>query len=330
MTKGFHSKKRFWTILFVVLVLLVLAAVLSLRFGAVPVTFEQILQDFAQGKGLVFDYRLPRLLIAILIGLNMAVAGSILQGVTRNPLAAPDLIGVSAGGGLAAVILLLLVPEFPPMMLPFCAFGGAVLAGGIVYLLSYRSGGVKPERLALTGVAFSSGVQALITLLIVKFSPSAAQALVFLKGSLYARSWQHVEMLWPWTLAGLLAALLSYRQLNLLLLSEETVKGLGMPVNRTRLFLLGIAVALSGASVAVAGTIGFIGLVIPHLTRLLVGTDFRRVLPLSALLGALLVTISDTLGRSIMPPTEIPAGIITALLGAPYFIYLLVKRKTMF
>lgn len=324
------NRRRFWLLTGSSLVLLLVLSYLSLRFGAVKTTFDQILAEFQAGTGFVFDYRLPRLLIAILIGINMAVAGSILQGVTRNPLAAPDLIGVSAGGGLAAVVLLLLVPDFHPMLLPVFAFGGAVVAGGIVYLLSWKKGGVQPARLALTGVALSAGIQALITLLIVKYAPSASQALIFLKGSLYARSWQHVEMLWPWTLLGLVVALCSYRQLNLLLLSEESVRSLGMRIERVRLFLIVIAVALAGSAVAVAGTIGFVGLVIPHLTRMLVGNDFRYVLPSSALLGAMLVVLSDTVGRTILPPAEVPAGIITALLGAPYFVYLLVKRKTAF
>jgi ABC-type Fe3+-siderophore transport system permease subunit len=325
-----QAKRRFWLVMGVSLLLLLLIAFLSLRFGAVKTPLAKIIAEFQAGKGLVFDYRLPRLLVALLVGINMAIAGSVLQGVTRNPLASPDLIGISAGGGLAAVIMILIVPDFPPLLLPLVAFGGSVLAGGLVYLLSYDRAGVRPERLALTGVALSSGLHALISLLIVKFAPSAAQALVFLKGSLYARSWQHVEILWPWTFAGLLFALLMHRQLNLLLLSEETVKGLGMNIDRVRLLLILVSVALAGSAVAVAGTIGFVGLVIPHLTRLLVGNDFRHVLPTSALIGALLVMLADMVGRTIMPPTEVPAGIITALLGAPYFVYLLVKRKTVF
>jgi ABC-type Fe3+-siderophore transport system permease subunit len=321
------TRVRFGLLLLLSIALLVLLGLLSLRFGAVSTPLAQIVQEFAQGKGLVVDYRLPRLLIAVLIGINMAVAGCILQGVTRNPLASPDLIGITAGGGLASVVLLLMVPDFPPLLLPICAFGGAVAAGGIVYVLARGKNGAVPERLALSGVAFSSGIHALITLLIVKYAPSAAQALVFLKGSLYARSWTHVAILWPWTVIGITLALLCYRQLNLLLLSEETVKGLGLPIEHVRFLLIGIAVALAGSSVAVAGTMGFVGLVVPHVTRLLVGSDYRYVLPVSALFGAMLMVLADLLGRTVMPPAEVPAGLITSLLGAPYFIYLLIRRK---
>ncbi|CAG9611902.1 putative siderophore transport system permease protein YfhA [Bacillus rhizoplanae] len=319
---------RFTIVMIVGLILLIAVALLSLRLGAVPTPIADIIEGMMTGQGVVVKYRLPRLVIAILVGINMALSGAILQSVTRNPLAAPDIIGISAGGGLAAVIMLLMFPNVPPIMLPIAAFVGAMLASLLVYALSYQKGGVKPERLALCGVAISAGLHALITFIIVKFALDSSQALVWLKGSLYARSWQHVEMLWPWTLIGAVITFMSYKQINLLLLNEETVKGLGMRIDVVRLVLIGVAVALAASSVAVAGTIGFVGLVIPHAARLLVGSDSRLFLPVSALLGALLVTGADMVGRIIIPPIEIPAGIITALIGAPYFIYLLVIRKT--
>lgn len=318
---------RFTMIMIVGVLLLILFAVLSLRLGAVPTPFSQIVEEITTGKGVVLKYRVPRLVIAALVGINMALSGSILQSITRNPLAAPDIIGISAGGGLVAVVMLLVFPSAPPMMLPVAAFLGALLTSILVYVLSYQKGGLKPERLALCGVAISAGLQALITFIIVKFALDSSQALVWLKGSLYARSMQHVEMLWPWTVVGSVIMFLSYKQINLLLLNEETVRGLGMRLNIVRFILIGTAVGLAASSVAVAGTIGFVGLVIPHAARLLVGSDSRVFLPVSALLGALLVVGADMVGRIIIPPIEIPAGIITALIGAPYFIYLIVKRK---
>ncbi|HDX9580101.1 TPA: iron ABC transporter permease [Bacillus pseudomycoides] len=318
---------RFTIVIIVGFILLVALSLLSLRLGAVPTPLAEIIEGLMTGEGVVLKYRLPRLIIAILVGINMALSGSILQGVTRNPLAAPDIIGVSAGGGLAAVIMLLMFPSVPAIMLPVAAFVGAMIASLLVYVLSYQKGGVKPERLALCGVAISTGLQALITFIIVKFAVDSSQALVWLKGSLYARSWEHVDMLWPWTIIGAVITFASYKQINLLLLNEETVKGLGMRINAVRLVLIGVAVALAASSVAVAGTISFVGLVIPHAARLLVGSDSRLFLPVSALLGAVLVTGADMVGRIIIPPIEIPAGIITALIGAPYFIYLLVIRK---
>ncbi|MCU6793907.1 iron ABC transporter permease [Paenibacillus sp. WQ 127069] len=306
--------------------LLLIFAVLSLRLGAVEIPFEQLMEELIAHSGVVYDYRMPRLLIAMLIGINMSLSGSILQGVARNPLAAPDLMGITAGGGLVTVLMILAVPNYSAASLPLFAFTGAVCASMLVYGLAYKNG-IRPERLILCGVAVSGGLHALITLLVVKFAPSAAQALIWLKGSLYARSWEHVDMIWPWTVIGVLLALMSSRYLNTLLLSEETVRGLGMRIETARLFLIAVAVALAASVVAVAGAIGFIGLIIPHLARLLVGSNFRYVLPVSALLGAVLVSAADTVGRIIMPPVEIPVGIMISLIGAPYFLYLLLRIK---
>jgi len=321
-----RNKRRFILAMIAGIILLLVFAVLSLRLGAVPTPFSQLYEELLQRDGIVYQYRLPRLIIGILIGINMAMSGSILQGVTRNPLAAPDIMGITAGGGLATVIILLIFPELSASSLPFFAFAGAVAASLLIYLLAYQKK-MNPEGLALSGVAITSGIQAFITLIVVKFSPSAAQALVWLKGSLYARTWEHVNLLWPWTVICALLAILGSRHLNILLLKEQTIRGLGMPADRTRLYMIFLAVALAASVVAVAGAIGFIGLVIPHLARLIAGSNFRYVLPLSGVLGAVLVIGAETLGRIILPPVEIPVGIMTALLGAPYFLYLLTRRK---
>lgn len=321
------TRRRFWILFAAGLGLLLVFAALSLRFGAVFVSLEQLVEEWRKGQGIVFEYRLPRLLIAILVGMNMAVAGAVIQGVTRNPMAAPDLIGLNAGGGLVIAILLLMIPDFPAYTLPVASFCGAAAAGGLVFLLAYRKGSIAPTRLVLSGVAVGSGLQALITLLLVKYAPNAAQALVFLKGSLYARTWPHVGMIAPWTLAGIPLAFFFSRVLSMLQLGEESVRGLGLRVHLARLLLLALVVALAGSSVAVAGTIGFVGLIVPHLVKYLIGPDFRFVIPLSALFGALLLVTADMIGRVIMPPAEIPAGILTALIGAPYFLYLLILRR---
>lgn len=320
-------KGRFLITMVVLSIILIIVALLSLRLGAVSTPISDIMDELRTGEWLVLKYRLPRLLIAVLVGINMAVSGSILQGITRNPLAAPDIIGISAGGGLFAVIVLLLFPHLGAQVLPAAAFVGAILAATLVYLVSYQRGGIRPMRLALTGVAISTGFQALITFMIVQFALTSPQALVWLKGSLYARSWQHVELLWPWTVALVILTLMCYRLLNTLQLDEDTVKGLGMRIQLARLALLAVAVGLAASSVAIAGTIGFVGLVVPPLARLLVGSDSRYAVPVAALLGAVLVATADMLGRIVHPPLEIPAGIITALIGAPYFLYILLIRK---
>ncbi|MBB3128622.1 iron complex transport system permease protein [Paenibacillus rhizosphaerae] len=318
---------RFVIVAVTLTALLAAAAVLSLRLGAVATPVQDVVQGLLSGDGLIWKYRLPRLIIAVLVGTNLALSGAILQGITRNPLAAPDIVGVSGGAGFAAVLVLLVFPALMSSALPVTAFMGAILAAALVYLIAYRPGGIEPSRLALTGVAISAGFQAMIMLLIVKYALDSSQALVWLKGSLYARTWKHVELLWPWTLVGLGLSLLCRRQFNALQLDEDTVKGLGIRVQLVRLVLLCTAVGLAASAVAIAGTIGFVGLVVPPLSKLLVGPDSSHFLPISALLGALLVTLADMLGRIILPPLEIPAGLVTALIGAPYFIYVLSFRR---
>jgi ABC-type Fe3+-siderophore transport system, permease component len=320
-------RRRFLLLSLVGCGLLLLFAVLSLWLGAVSVSPAQLLDQLRAGEGIVLEYRLPRLLVAVLVGMNMAVAGSVIQGVTRNPMAAPDLLGLNAGAGLMIAVLLLAVPNFPAYTLPIAAFCGAAVAVGLVFLLAFRKSGIALTRLVLSGVAVGSGLQALITLVLIKYAPNAAQALVFLKGSLYARTWSHVWMIVPWSIVGISLAFFSSRVLLMLQLGEESVKGLGLRVNLVRLLLLALVVALAGSAVAVAGTIGFVGLIVPHLVKYLIGPNPRFVIPLSALFGAFLVVIADTVGRVIMPPAEIPAGILTALIGAPYFLYLLVLRR---
>ena len=229
--------------------LLAICSILSLRLGAVATPFHEIWSDLRAGEGLVFDYRMPRLLAAIMVGMNLAVAGSMMQSITRNPMAAPDLIGINAGAGLVIVCLILIVPSFSAFTLPVAAFAGAAAAGGLVYLLAYQKSGTSHGRLVLSGLAVGGGLQALITFILVKYAPDASQALIFLKGSFYARSWLHVEMLLPWTLVCVPLAFLSSRYLSALQLGEDTVAGLGIRADRARLLLLGLVVALAGSSV---------------------------------------------------------------------------------
>ncbi|MEK8127307.1 iron ABC transporter permease [Paenibacillus filicis] len=320
------TKRRFIAVMAAGVVLLLVASALSLRLGAVPTPLSQMFEEIALRDGVVYDYRLPRLVIAILVGINMALAGTVLQGVTRNPLAAPDLMGITAGGGLVTVLFILAVPGYSAAWLPWFAFAGAAATSLLIYILAY-SRGVKPQRLILTGIAISGGLHALVALLVVKYAPSAAQALVWLKGSLYARSWEHAGIIWPWTAGGAVLAMLSWKHLNTLHLHEDSIRSLGMRIDRTRLFLLAVSVGLAGSVVAVAGGIGFVGLVIPHLARLLVGPNHRFLLPSSALLGAVLVTAADMGGRIVMPPVEVPVGIMISCIGAPYFLYLLLRRR---
>ncbi|RBP86173.1 iron complex transport system permease protein [Cytobacillus firmus] len=316
------KKLPFAYIVTILVFLILFTAFMSLKVGAVDISFSKMIEP----NSLSIKYRMPRMIIAFLVGINMAIAGAILQSITKNPLASPDIVGVSSGSGLGAIIVLLVFPTMSGMITLF-AFLGAIISVIIVISLSYQKGEIRPLRLVLTGVAVSSGFTAIITFLIVKYALNSSQALIWLKGSLYARSWQHIELLWPWTLAGLVIIILNYRYLNILQLSDESLIGIGMQVNRTRLLMLATSVGLAASAVSIAGTIGFVGLVVPPLSKLLVGNDSKYYLPVSGLIGALLVMIADLAGRVVHPPLEIPAGIITAILGAPYFVYLLIARK---
>jgi len=275
----------------------------------------------------IFVLRLPRILTALLVGVGLAIAGTLTQGITRNPLAAPSIIGVNAGASLAAVTLLILLPNTPPAALPFAAFGGAIAVSLLIYLFAWQ-GGSSPLRLILVGVGFSLIGGAFTNILIALGQVNRAnQALVWLAGSVYGRTWEQVLALFPWIAIGGILAFCWARELNVLHLGDETARGLGSRVERQRGFLLLLAAALAGASVATAGTIGFVGLMAPHLARQLVGPTHEELLPTAALLGGTMVVLADLLGRVLFAPLELPCGTIAAIIGAPYFLYLLIRDR---
>lgn len=272
------------------------------------------------------QFRLPRLVVAALAGGALATSGLLLQGVVRNPLAGPEVIGITSGAGVGALGAMVLFPGLPPAYLPVAAFLGAGLAFGVVYAASWR-GGLEPTRLALVGLSVSAFAAALISVFVVRAQLRVAQALVWLAGSTYAAGWSEALRVLPWLLLLLPFAWLAARWLDLLALGQETPQALGLPVARARTLVLGAAVALAAAAVSAVGTVGFVGLMAPHAARLSVGHRHRRLLPVAFLLGALLVVAADTLGRTLLAPKEIPSGLVTALLGAPYFLWLLWRSK---
>ncbi len=272
----------------------------------------------------IMKFQLPRVLLCWTVGIGLAVSGGVMQAVIRNPLAAPNIIGVTKGAGLAAVFVVLAAPASPAILLPVVAFAGGVLAFGLVYVAAYR-GGTTPARLALVGIAVSALCEAGIMFFLVRYPLTASSALTWLSGSLYGRTMMSFWQILPWV-AVLTPLLLFYsRRLDTLGLGDDLAAGLGEPVERTRRITLLIAVALSSAVVAGAGTIGFVGLVAPHVARRLVGGRHRSYLPVAGLLGALLMLVADTVARGAIPPLEIPSGLVTSVIGAPYFLYLLAK-----
>jgi iron complex transport system permease protein len=284
--------------------------------------------DYANMALVVHTFRLPRVVLAFLIGMALAASGTIMQGITRNPLADPFLLGVSSGASLAAVALIVVVKSVPTAMLPWAAFGGALVTAFAIYALAWKNGTSSPIRLILIGVALEALFGALITVMLLFGNINdVQQAYVWMTGSVYGRNWEHVHALGGWLLVFLPLALLMARQLNLLNLGDETARGLGLRVEIQRIALLVVSVALAAAAVAVSGTIGFVGLVAPHAARRLVGPSHEGLLPTSALLGGALLVLADLLGRALIAPGELPIGIVTAAIGAPYFLYLFYRYR---
>ncbi len=276
---------------------------------------------------IVNTLRLPRTVVAWGVGMALAIAGTLTQGITRNPLAAPGIIGVNAGAALAAVSLIVAFPTVPMAALPLAAFMGALVVAMLIYLLAWK-GGSSPVRLILVGVGFSL-IAGALTNLMVTFGNihNVSQALVWLAGSVYGRSWAQVAAFTPWLVGfGLLSLLLS-RELNALQLGDDVARSLGSRLEWQRVLLLLSSVALAGAAVATAGNIGFVGLMAPHMARQLVGPSHEGLLPVAALTGGMVVVMSDLVGRLVFAPIELPCGIITAVIGAPYFLYLLIRTR---
>lgn len=271
--------------------------------------------------------RLPRALVALAVGAALAVSGAVLQGLTRNPLAAPSILGITQGASLAAVTVIVMLPDLPVRFLPPVAFAGASGVAALVYLLAWR-GSSAPGRLVLVGVGLAAIATALTTAMIT-FGDiyDVSRALVWMAGSVYARTWTDLASLLPWLLLFAPVVAVHARTLNVLNLGDETARSLGSRVELERGLLLLASVALAGASVAIAGTIAFVGLMAPHLARRLVGPRHEVLLPTAALVGGALVLLADLVGRTAFAPVEVPCGIIAAILGAPYFLFLLYNKR---
>ncbi|MFH8694224.1 iron ABC transporter permease [Streptomyces chartreusis] len=288
--------------------------------------------NWAQGRagrtvGFVLDTRVPRVLAALLAGAALALAGTLVQAVTRNPLAEPGVLGVSGGAALGAVLLVTTVPSAGSWGVAGAAYVGAAISSVVVFGLAAR-GGFQQNRLVLVGIGVATGTTALVSLLIVLTDPfNAAKALTWLSGSTYGRSLSDVAPLAAVLAVGVAVAALRRVELDLVSLDEDTPRLLGLGLARGRLGFLLLSVLLSATAVAAAGTIGFVGLVAPHAARALVGRQHARVVPVAVLLGAVLVCTADLLGRTVIAPAQLGAGLMTAVIGTPYFLYLLVRSR---
>lgn len=299
---------------------------ISMSNGAVNISVKEIIKTIFVNEAdvnyqIIWNVRFPRTIVASLVGTCLALSGAILQGIMRNPLAGPNTIGVSSGAGLLTLIVLILFPDYYKLA-PIGAFAGALLATLFIYFLSWK-GGASPTRLILAGVAVSSLLGAGNNIIMTFYPDKVSGVIGFMVGGLSAVNWKHVTMIWPYAAMGIIMALFIPDRLNILMLGDEVAVGLGVDVEKTRFLFIIISSLLAGAAVSVVGLLGFVGLIVPHTTRIFIGSDYRYLLPATIFTGSSIVLLCDTLARVIFAPIEIPVGIIMSALGAPFFLYLL-------
>jgi iron complex transport system permease protein len=321
------------------LILMIITMIVSLGLGQMKIApFDVVKSVFGAGDYMenlvVRSFRMPRILMAILAGAALALSGAILQGIIRNPLASPDIIGITGGAAFTTVAFLALFSDRSNTLtvsiqwLPLASFIGAIGMGFLVYILSWKKGGITPIRLVLIGIGLAAAMQAFTTMMLL-LGPifTASKANIWLTGSVNGATWKEVMTITPWLILLLIIVVVVTRRLNLQELGEDLAKNAGSLVQKDRLLLLLLSTSLAGGAVAFAGGIGFVGLMAPHMARKLVGSAFGALLPVSALIGGIIVLVADIIARNIYPGHEIPAGVFTSAIGAPYFIYLLYKTR---
>ncbi|MEI7026020.1 FecCD family ABC transporter permease [Paenibacillus sp. y28] len=328
------------------LLILACSMVISLSMGTAPLPVVQVWRvllhelpflgglidaDWPQAsEQIIWKVRFPRVALALLVGAALSIAGTGFQGVLRNPLADPYTLGVASGAavGAAAVILFgLQLAWLGPWTIPAAAFITALISLWLVFRLAAIQGKLQLETLILSGVVVQAFLGAIVSYLVSLSRQTVNEVIFWMMGSLAMKGWSYTLVLLPYAAAGLLILLRYGRDLNLLALGERQAAYAGVNVERTKLIVLLVSTLVTAGAVSVSGTIGFVGLIIPHFVRLIIGPDYRLILPLSALFGGIYLLWADTLARMLLSPTDIPLGVITAFLGAPFFAYLLYQRK---
>ncbi|MGM0904678.1 MAG: FecCD family ABC transporter permease [Bacillota bacterium] len=323
-------------ILSVSLLLILVTMIVGMGLGYSSVSYDRIIPTlFGQGtfkeEFVLFSVRLPRIFITLLAGMALAVSGAILQGITRNDLADPGIIGINSGAGVAIAVFFLFFPiEVGSFvyMIPLVAFVGAILTAMFIYLLAYnKNSGLQPVRLVLIGVGFSLALSGAMIVLISSADRTKVDFIAkWLAGTIWGTDWPFIWALLPWLVLLIPFTLYKAHQLNLLGVSDPVAIGVGVSIEKERMVLLLTAVALAASAVSVTGGISFIGLMAPHIAKALVGPRNQLFIPVATLLGGWLLLFADTIGRNIIEPSGVPTGIMVSLIGAPYFVYLLLKK----
>ncbi|SEN53879.1 iron ABC transporter permease [Paenibacillus sp. OV219] len=327
------EKRTIWISL-LLLALCLAAAIISAGSGGQSISPLNVIKVLLGGgkpmdQVIIEKLRLPRIVIGILVGASLAVAGAVLQGIIRNPLASPDVAGITEGASLGAVLFIFLFGGAVSVhWLPLFSITGAFLMTALLYVLAWKRG-VESLRLVLVGIGVSAAIKSVSYMLIITGPMALAQrSLTFMTGSIYGTSWdKDVMTLLPWVLILLPITWLQARNVNIQSLGDDVASSAGAQVQRQRLVLIALSVGLAGAAVAIGGAIAFIGLMAPHIARKLVGSSFGSVVPVSALLGALILLVSDVIARTAFLPNDVPAGVLTAAIGAPFFMFLLYRNR---
>ena len=353
-----QSRTAYLLFLAAALLLVAAAGVLSLAVGASGLSVTEVLGALLGREGvpgwqqtIVRDIRLPRTLLALIVGASLSVVGAVMQGFFQNPMAGPYLVGVSSGASLGATVAILFgldlwfvhwAARLPSWAAPFLgwflklagahatpvsAFVGALAVTFVVYSLARVGGKTPTATLLLTGIAVGMLASSIASFLMMFKQHSLAEVVVWLMGGLAGRGWPELKLVVPYFVLCLVVLAVFARDLNVMLMGDETAHHLGINVERVKLLLLAFSSLLAAAAVAVSGVIGFVGLVVPHITRLIVGPDHRRLLPATVLMGAALLTVADVAARKILPGSEVPIGIVTTFVGCPFFIFLLWRTK---
>ncbi|MBB6451070.1 iron complex transport system permease protein [Geomicrobium halophilum] len=330
---SFRVEKKPLAVIAVLCIILFLSMVLGLSIGSTWVSPFAVLQHlFGAGSGadafIIDVLRLPRMVLALLVGASLGIAGLILQEMVRNPLASPDIIGITSGASVAAVAFIALFTGIISIsVLPLVAMMGAGLVSLLIYLLAWKKG-VTPIRLVLIGIGMAAAMDALTTMMIV-FSPirTASQAYTWLTGSVYGTTWEDVAAMAPWVLLLMPLAFLCMRAIHVQQLGDGIAVGLGAKIQWQRFLMILISVGLAGVAVAFAGGVGFVGLMAPHIGRFFVGRSFAALVPVSALIGGWMVVVADVIARTAFLPLDLPVGVLISGIGAPFFLYLLYRNR---
>jgi len=323
-------------VLAALLLLIVATVVTSMSIGSASLSFDRLIPTlFGHGTHkedlVLYSIRLPRIVVTLLAGMALALSGAILQSITRNDLADPGIVGINAGAGVAISVFFLYVPLEPKsfaFMLPVIAFAGALVTAALIYLFSYsKEEGLQPIKLVLVGVGFELALSGAMIVLISSADYRKVDFIAkWLAGNIWGADWPYIWALLPWLVLLIPFALFKSNALNLLALNEAVAVGSGVSVKRDRILLLVASVALAAAAVSVTGGIAFIGLMAPHIAKRLMGPRHQHFIPVSVLMGGWLLLLADTIGRNLVDPAGIPSGIMVALIGGPYFLYLLLRR----